>query len=258
MKRALVTGASSGIGAAIARQLAERGYALVLVARRKKRLEDLAEELRSRHRVEVTCESVDLVDREARAALADRHTSPERLPDLLVNNAGRGMNGRFLDADPDDVDAMLVLDVEAPMELCRLFGRAMRERGSGAILNVASMAGFVPTPFHAAYSAGKSALFVFSEGLRSELQPHGVVVSCLCPGVTETEFFEAGRYVTKSLVYRSKRMSAEAVAAAGLRGVERDRGLVVPGFSNRLIRFILRFSPVGFVVRVAARVMNTD
>lgn len=258
MTRALVTGASSGIGAAIAAILAQDGHDLVLVARRGDRLEELATEFRSRHGVEVVCEVADLTDADARRTLTDRWSAPERLPDLLVNNAGRGMNGRFLDTDPDDVDDMIRLNVEAPFELCRGFGAAMRDRGDGAILNVASMAGFMPTPFHAPYSAAKAALVNLTEALRSELRPHGIRVTCLCPGVTDTEFFAAGRYVMKSLVYRSRKASPATVARAGLRGVARDRGLVVPGWSNRLIRLVLRVSPTWFVVRVAARVMNTD
>lgn len=253
--RALVTGASSGIGMEMAIQLSAEGYHVLAVARRADRLSQLAANCPTGS-IEIL--ALDLLAPGSLEALLAEHTSEDKLPELVINNAGFGMNGRFVDADPERFRDLVELDFVVPLRICREFGAAMARRGNGRILNVASVAGFVSAPFHAVYSATKSAFLSFSEALHVELKPAGVVVSCLCPGVTDTEFFEAGGYVTKSPVYRMQRATAQSVARAGLRGCQAGKSLIVPGLSNRLLILLTRFLPRTWVTRTAGRIMSTD
>ncbi|MCB9831272.1 MAG: SDR family NAD(P)-dependent oxidoreductase [Planctomycetes bacterium] len=251
--RALVTGASSGIGLAFAHALAERGARVILLARRGERLERAVAEIEAGggSAEAVVCDLLDPAGLERARELAGE-------VDLLVNNAGFGMNGRFLDAEPARLDAMFRLDLEVPQILARAAARGMLARGRGGILNVASIAGFVPTPFHAAYSALKAALIVHSEALRLELRPAGIPVTALCPGVTDTEFFSAGRYVEKSAIYRMRRASPEAVVTAALKAWARNDPVVVPGLGNRLLLLLARLVPRRVLVAGAGRTMTTD
>ena len=252
---ALVTGASSGIGMEMARLLTEQGYHVIAVARRLERLEQLREQCPS-GLIEPLV--LDLLDDKQLQELLENYSSPDRLPNLVVNNAGFGMNGRFIDADRERFQDLVQLDFVVPLRLCRAFGEAMVARGHGEILNVASVAGFVSAPYHAVYSATKSAFLSFSEALHVELKASGVMVSCLCPGVTDTEFFKAGGYITDSPVYRMKKATARSVAAAGLRGLHKGRSCTVTGMTNRLLVLLTRFLPRSWVTRIAGRVMNTD
>ena len=187
MTTSLVTGATAGIGREFAVQLAARGDDLVLVARDVPRLEALAAELRSAHGVDVEVLPADLTDRAALGAVAERVASAERPVDLLVNNAGFSLKGSFLDHDLADEEAQFDVLARAVLVLSHAAGRAMRERGHGAIVNVSSVASFIAS---GTYSASKSFVTVFSEGLASELAGTGVTVTALCPGFTHTEFHQ--------------------------------------------------------------------
>ena len=256
--RALVTGASSGIGSGFAVALAERGVDLVITARRLDRLEALAGELRARCGTNVECVSCDLLLDEDIEKLSSVATQGQRPIDLLINNAGFGMNRRFLSCDLERMDKLLRLDLRAPVRICRDFGASMSDRGRGGIINVASTASFIPTPHHAVYSATKAALLIFSEGFALELAPSGVTVTTLCPGVTDTEFFDAGDYETKSPIYTMKRMSAASVVKSALSRTERGGGTVVPGVANRMLLTLNRMLPRAFVTGLAGRAMSTD
>src|SRR3954447_23403831 len=186
----LVTGASSGIGTELARQLAERGYNLVLVARRRGRVEELAGTLRARHGVAIDVDDAAVGGRHARQALVARLKAGERDIVGVCNNAGFGTYGRFQDLDLDRECEEVRVNVEAVHHLSGAFLQAMLERGAGAILNVASIAGFQPIPYQATYGATKAFVLSFSEALHTDLAGTGVSCSALCPGPTRTEFVE--------------------------------------------------------------------
>ena len=185
MTTALVTGATAGIGREFALQLAARGDDLVLVARDVDRLEALAAELRATRGVEVEVLTADLSDREATARVAERLAEVDRPVDLLVNNAGFGMKKSFLAAELAEEEAMFDVLCRAVLVLSHAAGRAMKARGQGQIINVSSVAGWIAS---GTYSAAKSWVTVFSEGLAGELAGSGVTVTALCPGFTRTEF----------------------------------------------------------------------
>lgn len=247
-QRALVTGASSGIGEAIARQLAEQGTELVLVARRRQRLEQLAAELE----VPVELIVADLGADDQLQLVVDRLQANDDAIDLLVNNAGVGTVGDFLDTDARAESNMLGVNVAAVHVLCRAGGSAMVARGGGAILNVSSIAGFAPTPRSATYGATKAFVTSLSESLHVELGPQGVVVSCLCPGLTRTEFHEQAGYRPEGVPQRSWQ-SADQVAAAGLDGLARGKALIVPGGHNKAAAVAAKVAPSSLVRRASGR-----
>src|ERR1700740_1740045 len=186
---ALVTGASAGLGVEFARQLSKRGHRLVLVARRKERLDALAKELGNARAV-----AIDLSKANATAKLmADLEAAGEQV-EILVNNAGFGLIGRFAELDPKRERQMIDLNVGALTDLCRAVAPAMIERKSGGIINVASTAAFQPGPKMAVYFATKAFVLSLSEALHEELKPHGIKVTCLCPGPTRTEFGEVAGF----------------------------------------------------------------
>ena len=187
MSLALVTGPTAGIGRSFAHQLAEQGYDLVLVARDQARLETEAAELRTAYGVSVEVLPADLVDRAELATVEARLADTERPVDLLVNNAGFGLRKRFLDNTVDEEQAMLDVMVTAVMRLCHAALGAMTERGSGGIINVSSVASFLP---RGSYGAAKAYVTSFSEWAAREYGERGVTVTCLCPGFTKTEFHE--------------------------------------------------------------------
>lgn len=254
-KRALVTGASSGIGEAIARALAAQGADLILVARREDRLVALAEQLQAAHGVEVWPLVSDLARRGGAEAVV-RAVHESGLPvDFLVNNAGVGLAGRDLDLPNEDVERMLDLNVRALVLLTRAFATDMAARGYGRILQVASTAAAQPTPGYAAYAASKAFVVHYSEALNHELSGSGVRVTTLCPGVTETGFFEVaharlGRYQRATL------MQPEAVAAAGLTAMMRGQGSVTPGAINRVGSVITGLLPRALAAALVAALLK--
>jgi short-subunit dehydrogenase len=233
---ALVTGASSGLGVEFAEQLAGRGHDLVLVARSADRLEQLAAGLRTRHGARVDVIVQDLTDPDAAATVAARLAALDRRVDLLVNNAGFGTAGRFEDIPDGRDEEQLMVNLVALVGLTRALVPGMLARGRGAVVNVASIAAFQPSPFFATYSAGKTFVLNFSLALRSEYRGRGVKVLALCPGPTRTEFFS----VVGERAAVGSWMTAEAVVRAGLRGLDRDRAYVVPGLGNA---FNAHFTP---------------
>lgn len=229
---ALVTGASSGIGAEFARQLAPDCESMVLVARRGELLEKLAAEL-SASGTTCYCVAADLTSETERAALADGLRTRGRQPDLLVNNAGMGDYGDFAGAEWQKLDAMLQLNVTALTHLCHLFLPGMIGQRSGAVINVSSLASTLPIPDFAVYAATKAYVSSFSEALRLELRGHGIPVLAVCPGPVHTNFGkvairEGGKdaFSSRELVY----VTAEKVVADSLRALGADRARVFPGW----------------------------
>ncbi len=248
IKVALVTGASAGLGVEFARQLARRGHRLVLAARRKDRLDELAREVGNARAV-----AIDLSREGAATSLmADIDANGETV-DLLVNNAGFGLIGRFAELDAGRLRQMIDLNVGALTDLCRAAAPAMIERRSGAILNVASTAAFQPGPKMAVYFATKAFVLSLSEALHEELKPHGIEVSCLCPGPTRTEFGDVAGFGGNGL-FDKVAMSAADVVETGLRGLDANRAVVVAGLINKVGAASTRFAPRSVVRKIAGAI----
>jgi hypothetical protein len=245
---ALVTGASAGLGVEFARQLAKRGHRLVLAARRKERLDELAVELGNARAI-----AIDLSKATATAELmADLERVGEHV-DLLVNNAGFGLIGRFAELEAKREREMIDLNVGALTDLCRAVAPGMIERRAGAILNVASTAAFQPGPKMAVYFATKAFVLSLSEALHEELKPHGIKVSCLCPGPTRTEFGNVAGFGGNSLFDRVA-MRADDVVRKGLKGLDRNRAVVVTGWLNKLVAASTRFAPRPVARKIAGSI----
>jgi uncharacterized protein len=229
IQHALVTGASAGLGAEFARQLADRGVSLTLVARRQDRLEELGRTLR----VPVEVLPADLATEAGVATVAERLAGGPTAVDLLVNNAGFGAYGPFTDLPLDRQRRMVDLNVRALVELASVAAEAQVRRGEGGIINVGSTAGFQPDPFAAVYGATKAFVRSFSEALHEELRDRGVRVLLLAPGFTETEFQDVAEVTLKGLP-EVVVTTAEEVVAEALAAFADGRAVCVPGTSNKL------------------------
>lgn len=232
---ALITGASAGLGADLARALAARGWGVTLVARREKKLAELAAELVEAHGVRAEALAVDLADPDARKQLVADVGGLGLTVEVLVNNAGYGSGGRFTELDLESETNMIRLNCEAVVDLCGRYAPPMAERGRGGILNVASIISFQPVPRQATYSGSKAMVRAFSEALHTELAPSGVHVTALCPGPMKTEFIEVadmGDVVAGSPDFVFK--PVPEVAEAGVEGLERNRRVVLPSALDRL------------------------
>lgn len=253
----LVTGASAGIGVELARQLAQRGYGVTLVARRRERLETLAAELESSHGTSARVEAVDLADAEAREALIERLRagSPEVVG--VCNNAGFGSVGSVHELPREREVGMVRLNVEALTDLTAAFLPGMVRVGSGAVLNVASTAGFLPNPGTATYGATKAFVISFSEAVHTEVSGTGVSVTSLCPGPVHTEFGEtAGMGQAQERFPEFVWQSAAQVAREGIDGMVAGRRSVVPGLGNKVGAVAGRFAPRSVLLPLSARFMG--
>ncbi|WP_440222022.1 SDR family NAD(P)-dependent oxidoreductase [Dokdonella sp. MW10] len=252
---ALVTGASAGIGAAFARALASRGTPLVLVARRADRLESLAAELRTAHGIEVVVLPCDLADPHAPATLQAELEASGIFVGTLVNNAGYGVTGYLLSQPWETHAAFLQVLLTAPTELCHRFLPAMRERGFGRIVNVASLAGHVPgSAGQTLYAGTKAYLVKLSQALTLEYGDEGVHTCALCPGFTWSEFHDVtGSRELMSKMPRWMWMDADTVVAQGLDAVERGEAVLVNGRVNRLIKTMFKLLPDRMALRMIGR-----
>ena len=246
---ALVTGASAGIGTAISHELAQRGHGLVLVARRKHRLDEVAAELTAKYGIRAETLGCDLGKAASRQRLPARVQSLGLEISVLVNNAGFATGGAFHQADPDrELDQVRLL-VEAPVALTLAFLPGMVRRGRGAILNVASTAGMQPLPYSAGYSAAKAYLLTFSEALHQEVRGSGVTVTALAPGPVSTEFWDVAGWQVGSgqsfenAVPRPAWVTAEEAASAGVKGLEAGSRVVVPGLPIRAAMLASQYLP---------------
>jgi short-subunit dehydrogenase len=248
---ALVTGASSGIGAEIAREMAARGYDLILAARRVERLQQLATELKSQHKVSAEVLASDLSMVDGVQALWKAVQARGRPIDVLVNNAGLGLHGAYAGSDIDMLSKMLSVDVIALSLLTRLALPSMLQRRSGRILNVASLAAFQPAgPGMSAYFAAKSYVLTLTRGLAVELKGSGVTVTALCPGPTPTEFGDVANAANIGLFKVLPQTSARMVARSGVEGMLRGKVAVVPGIFNRLLAIGGELPPRGIAVMI--------
>jgi hypothetical protein len=253
---ALITGASAGIGREFARQLASRAGALVLVARRLERLEELQDELTKRDpNLNIRIRAVDLSQPSEVAELSAWLEREQVAIDFLINNAGLGDRGRFATSDPKRVQEMLAVNVVALTTLTRGLLPAMIAKKHGAILNVSSSAGFLPIGGLAVYAATKAYVTSFSEAIRGELQGSGIAVTALCPGPVHTEFGQVARR-NPSKPEKSgpefMHVSVEEVVRVGLQAIERGKPLVVPGLMMKIAMLLLRVTPMP-LLRLASR-----
>jgi short-subunit dehydrogenase len=252
---ALVTGASSGIGAAIAAELASRGYSLALVARREERLRSLAAELASDHGIDADVVACDLADPAERNRLMDELRVRGRAVELLVNNAGFGHQADFAPSPRERMVEMVRLNVEAVVDLTSRFLGPMVEKGRGGVINIASTAAFQPLPGSAVYAASKAFVLSFSEAIRTELRGSGVTVTAVCPGPVKTEFTEvAGVGGVEERTPGAVWMTAEEIARHAVDGAERDRRVVVPGTLNRAAALAGQHSPRAVALPLISRI----
>ena len=242
---ALVTGPTAGIGRSFAHQLAQQGHDLVLVARDRARLEAEAADLRAAYGVLVEVLPADLTDREQLDPVAARLADPARPVDLLVNNAGFGLKKRFLDSSVEEEQAMLDLLVTAVMRLSHAALGPMSQRGSGGIINVSSVASFLP---RGTYSAAKSWVNSFSEWAHYEYRPQGVTVTCLCPGFTRTEFHER-MGVRRDSAPEFMWLDADTLVARALKDHARGKAFSIPGAQYQAISTVARIVPTGVLQR---------
>jgi len=251
----LITGASSGIGEEFARQYAQQGHSLVLVARRLDRLQRLADKLRQQFGAAVVVEQVDLSDIPAISELRQRLRDRGITIDILINNAGHGLQGPFLEVQLDAALAMVQLDITSLTAVTHVFAQEMRARRSGKILLVASMLAFLGVENLAVYSAAKAYVLRLGEALHRELKGDGVTVTALCPGLTDTGFAETAQMnLTPSL--KQLMMQPAPVVRAGMRALHCGRISVVPGLANKMMAIFIGSSPRWLHQAIFSHVMS--
>jgi short-subunit dehydrogenase len=248
----IITGASAGIGAALARVFARNGHVLALVARREDRLHALADEIAASGGVRPLVIVADLQQRDAARLIGDALAAQGAEPQFMVNNAGFGLVGTAAALDRNEQLAMIDLNMRALTELSLAFVDSLA-RHRGGILNVGSVAGFLPGPGMAVYYATKAYVLSFSEALHSELKARGVRVSVLCPGPVPTEFAVRAGVKGRSLAPDFLSQSAEDVAEAGYRGLMQGRRTIIPGLLNKLLVLLIRLFPRRLVMAVVDR-----
>jgi len=254
-KTALITGASGGIGYELALLFARDGFDCILVARSHEKLNALAARIESEFRVKTLVLPKDLSKPSAVDEIYQEISAASMPVDVLVNNAGFPVFGLFSETDLDNELEMLQVNVVALTHLTKLFLRGMIERQYGRILNLASTAAFEPGPLMAVYYASKAYVLSFSEALANELGGTGVTVTTLAPGPTRTGFQKRGQLEDSRLV-QGQIADAQSVALAGYRGLMAGKTIVIPGFTNKLIPWIVRISPRGVVTRVVRRMQE--
>jgi len=252
-KTALITGASSGIGAAFARSLAARGMKLVLVARSESRLLALANEVQQHHHVQTYVLPVDLSEPDAAARISKQVSDWKLQIDLLINNAGFMTHGEFETLAADQEQAEIMVNVAAVVGLSHAFLPAMLERRDGGIINVASVAGFQPVPYLSVYSATKAFVINFSVALSEECRTRNVRVVCLCPGTTETELFTRASAPEAAL---GRARHVDQVVQTALSGLDKKRSLIVDGLKNTLLSLGPRVIPRWFAARCAGKAVR--
>lgn len=250
-KTALITGATSGIGLELSKVFARNGYDLVLVARDEDGLTKVARELETESCISIKTIARDLSNPSSAQEVFHHTLSLGIQIDVLVNNAGAGLNGYFVENRLEDEIAIIQLNIASLAAFCHLFGKEMVKRGSGRILNVASTAAFQPGPLMSNYYASKAYVFMLSEGLRNELKRDGVVLTTLCPGPTQTGFFERANMKNTVIAHVPYLMRPEKVAEIGYAALMNGEKVVIAGMFNRLLAFSTRLSPRGMLISIA-------
>jgi len=248
---ALITGASSGIGAAFARLLAARGMHLILTARREDRLRELASDLHTRHGTRTEIIVGDLCEAGSAKRLFDEVTQRGIAVELLINNAGFGFVGVVDETDPHRMSEMVQLNITSLVELTYLFLPQMLERKHGGIINLASVAAFQPVAYMPVYAASKAFVLHYSEALWAECRDRGVTVTALCPGTTQTDFFDVAN--VPGWLKKHQFSTPEEVVKAALKALERRKQFVIPGWKNWLLSFGVRLARRKMVVLQSMR-----
>jgi uncharacterized protein len=248
-KWVVITGASSGIGAAFAPRLAAKGYNLVLVARREEKLKETRDRVLAQHKVEIKVLKADLIEANAAQKVLD-FTGPDI--DILINNAGFGKAGQAVDGEAAAQLKMIDLNIRSLTELSLVYAPFMVKRGRGTILNVGSIVGFLPVPYFAVYAASKAYVLSFTEALDHELRPKGVRVKVLCPGSTDSEFYSVAQG-SRPLTRPRLSMTAEDVAGVGVDMIDRGSTTRVAGLLNRCVALAPRFLPRRLMTTISGR-----
>ncbi len=256
-ERVLITGASSGIGLEVAREFARNGHPLVITSTVESELAEVAQELTATHGVEVLIVAQNLLKPEAAQELFDALKKEDIAIEILVNNAGVGHKGRFWEQPLEQHMEMIRLNIEAVVGLTRLFLPEMLARGHGRILNTASVAGFIPAPLMAVYHATKAFVVSFSEALATELQDTGVTLTALCPGATDTEFFERADAVEATIFQKGNVMAPQEVAEGAYKAVMHGDRLYVAGGMNKAQVFPVVYCPRQYWPKSWNRFMRT-
>ncbi len=250
---AVITGASSGIGADIARILAGRGVDLVITARRKDRLEKLAAELRGKVTVDIV--EADLSRPDGAQKLYDACRALKKEITILVNNAGFGNQNNVLDQSLDELRSMIQVNITALTELTRVFAADMAAQNYGRILQLSSIGAFQPSPVYAVYSAAKSYVLSFSVAMNHELKGSGVSITSMCPGITETEFHDVAGH-EKTGFMKTFSMTSHKVAEIGVKAMMKRKAQVIPGFSNAFNSLMMETMPRSLSTAIAASLMK--
>jgi short-subunit dehydrogenase len=253
MKTTLITGASSGIGEAFARKLASQGENVLLVARSEDKLATLCSELGRAHNIKAQFVALDLTEKDAPAKLFEETLQRGLEVEMLINNAGFGSMGDFTTLEIARELEMIDLNIKALVALTYLFLKPMRERERGAIINVASTAGFQPVPYMTTYAATKAFVLSFSDALWEENRAHGITVMALCPGVTDTNFFAASEMERPPMRISQ---TPEQVVETALSGLKRGRGHIISGWTNYLMTEAERLVPRSLVTRIAGKALR--
>jgi uncharacterized protein len=255
MKTILLTGASTGIGLEMAKQLAAKKFNLILVARSFEKLQALQSELKTKEGIEVTIFAKDLSNKENAISLYNEIKKEGIVVDILVNNAGVGLYGEFIKTSLETELDMIELNVSSLVALTKLFAQDMVTRKSGKIMNVASLLSFLPFPYYSVYSATKAFVLAFSETIAAELEGTGVIVSTLCPGPVDTPFNTDAMLNTNG--YSSnKPMSPEAVAKIGVELLLNGKGKKLAGFNNWFISNLPRFTPDSIMMKIKKKLAS--
>jgi short-subunit dehydrogenase len=239
----LITGASSGIGLHLAKEFAQHGHSLILVAPSEDEIERIALEIRNQHRVEAIPLAADLEEPDSAQKIFDEAERNGWVVDTLVNNAGFGQKGRFWEIPIQRDISMVRVNIEAVLKLTKLFLKPMRARGRGRILNLSSIAGFQPGPLLAVYHATKAFILSWSEALATELEDTEITVTALCPGATDTDFFPKADMMSTRALQKGKVMAPQEVAETGYQAVMDGERVVVAGALNKSLVFSRRFLP---------------
>ncbi len=249
-RTALITGASIGIGYELSKIFARNGYNLVLVSRTKQKLEAIADKLENKHGIQTKVIPKDLSKSIAPVELYEEIVSDNIEINVLVNNAGFGLNGKFVDLKAEKQMDLIQLNISSLTMLSKLFGADMAKRRSGKILNVASTGAFQAGPFMSTYYASKAYVLLFSEGIANELAQDGVDVSVLCPGPTHTEFGDRAEMSHTKVLNVPWVMDAAEVAEAGFSGLMNRKKIIIPGVMNKILAFSTRLMPRSFLVLI--------
>jgi uncharacterized protein len=257
-KFALITGASTGIGYELSQLFAKDGYHLILVARNISKLNEVEKELEIKYSIAVETFQMDLSKEDTPELLYSEIKKNNWTIDVLVNNAGIGVNGCFHESPLKDQMEMIDLNVNSLVKLTSLFLKDMIQNNSGKILMIGSTAGFQPGPYMAGYYASKAFVLHFSEALSVELEKTNVSISILCPGPTLTEFHKRAKMLNSNLFRGPFIFSARKVAEIGYKGLMKNKLIIIPGFLNSLMSFLVRFSPRALTRQLAGYLNKSD